>query len=865
MNFSNGCLGLIAVVVLACCHWLRAAEVTAGPKPDPEVVKLQQMEVKGQTVGADAKFADKAGTDSLVETVSGAALKNPNAQTSSDLLKDVSGVAVNKSSDGSSKVSVRGLDQRLLRITVDGQRQGGSGNALDSIPPEIVQSLEVTKSFTPDMEADAVGGVINVNTGGTVIKNAYLQGRHQLSLNSLEPRPGVRMSFSVARPFAFQAEKPNASVLVTASFDDNYKRRERISVLREWPAQMSPGPAPFAGQILPVLTLPLIESTLEHRRRTGLVTNADARLGTTTLFVRANFGRDWAQRTRNYDDTDAAAGTVVALTPTSGMFSGVRQSRRNQMQVTQRDAGNFSTGGKAETGRATIDATLGYALTHETEPRTLETGFRTDRAYRASYDISRDAFAPVFTRVDEVSPAEATSGDDPSRYRLNYLHVAHSDTRDEEASAKINVKIAGMGSSKAEDYLKFGGKVQRRHRKADTDRDVYGASGAGVAMTGLVGAPQVEMETSANRFGAVPNAGAVANLLGATPGAFVPATNETLINSRSGDYAATETVWALYGMGKMRLGERWTMLGGVRAEGTRVDSTANQMVFDAGGKLLGFAPAHGESSYAELLPGLHLRHDARPGLLFRGSVTRSLSRPNYADVVPFRTISFIDHRSRAGSPGLKPYQATNVDFSIDSYNERRGLLSFALFYKKIDHFIADAQDAVSIGGLGQFVEFRRVNGDTALAMGAELSWQSPTWELPHGLGQGSIVANYSYNHGEAHYPTRPNETFPLPDQVIYQGSVAFHLERKKLSLEWSARYKSKWWEDLIAPGFDNYLKGAWDAEVSAAYKVGKDVRITAGVTNLLNIPVRHFAGTLLRLNDVQRGGVDFSLGVQWKR
>src|SRR6185369_5433029 len=123
---------------------------------------------------------------------------------------------------------------------------------------------------------------------------------------------------------------------------------------------------------IPVLTQPLIESTLEHRQRTGLVANADARWGDTALFFRGNFGRDWASRNRDYNDTDPAAGTVLSLTPTSGVFSGVRQSRRNQQQISQRDAANFSTGGKTRMGKIDLDATASYSLTREGEPRTLE-------------------------------------------------------------------------------------------------------------------------------------------------------------------------------------------------------------------------------------------------------------------------------------------------------------------------------------------------------------------------------------------------------------------------------------------------------------------------------------------------------------
>jgi outer membrane receptor protein involved in Fe transport len=241
-----------------------------------------------------------------------------------------------------------------------------------------------------------------------------------------------------------------------------------------------------------------------------------------------------------------------------------------------------------------------------------------------------------------------------------------------------------------------------------------------------------------------------------------------------------------------------------------------------------------------------------------------MSRPNSSDIAPYRTLSFIDHRSRIGAPGLKPYLATNLDLSVDKYDDAYGLLSFAVFYKKIDHFITDSQYPVVIGNLGEFIEFSRINGEAARAMGCELSWQSQRWDLPADLGRASIEANYSFNHGEAHHRTRPGETFPLPRQVDNQGGLRIHDVRGLLSLDAGVTYRSGWWEDLIAPGMDNYIDSAWDAEVSATWQLGKNLRVTGGVNNILNRPTRHYAGDPSRLNDWQRNGVDMNLGVQWK-
>jgi hypothetical protein len=52
---------------------------------------------------------------------------------------------------------------------------------------------------------------------------------------------------------------------------------------------------------------------------------------------------------------------------------------------------------------------------------------------------------------------------------------------------------------------------------------------------------------------------------------------------------------------------------------------------------------------------------------------------------------------------------------------------------------------------------------------------------------------------------------------------------------------------VIQPGFDNYRIGAFDAELSLAWTLGKDARVTLSVANLLNEPMREYSGTRPRL------------------
>ena len=66
-------------------------------------------------------------------------------------------------------VVVRGIDPNLNQVTVDGNIVGipeaeGRRVALDTIPSDLVSAIQVVKAVTPDYDANAIGGSINLVT-----------------------------------------------------------------------------------------------------------------------------------------------------------------------------------------------------------------------------------------------------------------------------------------------------------------------------------------------------------------------------------------------------------------------------------------------------------------------------------------------------------------------------------------------------------------------------------------------------------------------------------------------------------------------------------------------------------------------------
>ena len=86
-----------------------------------------------------------------------------------DALKRVPGITMQNDQGEARNIIVRGLSPELNSVTLNGDRipsaEGDNRNVqMDLIPSDMISSIEVNKTLTPDMDADAIGGSVNLIT-----------------------------------------------------------------------------------------------------------------------------------------------------------------------------------------------------------------------------------------------------------------------------------------------------------------------------------------------------------------------------------------------------------------------------------------------------------------------------------------------------------------------------------------------------------------------------------------------------------------------------------------------------------------------------------------------------------------------------
>ncbi|HYF21056.1 MAG TPA: TonB-dependent receptor [Ramlibacter sp.] len=90
-------------------------------------------------------------------------IENLGAFSVADVLRQLPGVVVTTSADGSVDIRMRGMDRNSTQLLIDGQRtsSGRSQLPLDQLPPELVERIEVVRAPTAEFSG-ATGGTINI-------------------------------------------------------------------------------------------------------------------------------------------------------------------------------------------------------------------------------------------------------------------------------------------------------------------------------------------------------------------------------------------------------------------------------------------------------------------------------------------------------------------------------------------------------------------------------------------------------------------------------------------------------------------------------------------------------------------------------
>jgi TonB-dependent receptor len=242
--------------------------------------------------------------------------------------------------------------------------------------------------------------------------------------------------------------------------------------------------------------------------------------------------------------------------------------------------------------------------------------------------------------------------------------------------------------------------------------------------------------------------------------------NRHVSNSERYDFDGRETFAAGYAMGTFNIGPRLKVFGGVRYEHYNMNYKANfvYVTHSVDGVCLLFDTLNTvDRNDDDLLPNAQLRYSITDWADLRLAYTQSLSRPDYQAILP--NIYFEPGASaQAGNTKLKPTLSKNYDVGLSFHNNNLGLFTVGGFYKNLDNvFFSTSIYYQNLGlydvsfpdsSLWMALGVQAPNKSTQISTfvnnnhpahirGIELEWQTRFWYLPAPFDAFVLNINYT--------------------------------------------------------------------------------------------------------------------------
>ncbi len=133
------------------------------------VVQGKTIVITGQAVGQAAAINQQITSNTVVNVISEEKIRELPDANAAEAMGRLPGVSIRRSGGEANKVVLRGLSDKYSTITVDGVRiaptdENARGVDLSTVSQSSLAGIELFKALTPDKDADAIAGSINLVT-----------------------------------------------------------------------------------------------------------------------------------------------------------------------------------------------------------------------------------------------------------------------------------------------------------------------------------------------------------------------------------------------------------------------------------------------------------------------------------------------------------------------------------------------------------------------------------------------------------------------------------------------------------------------------------------------------------------------------
>ena len=783
-----------------------------------------------------------------------------------DALKRVPGIAMQNDQGEARNIVVRGLASELNSVTLNGNRipsaEGDNRKVqMDVIPSDMIQTIEVNKTLTPDMDADAIGGSVDLVTRAAA-------GGQRISLTLLGGYNPIRTGATGSGSFVYGNRFFNdrLGVVLSASYMNKDYGSDNIEAV--W--------AQDDGGNVYVEEMDIRKYDVQRIRRSATL-NIDWKIdsrNTIAADLMYNWRDDREARYRTqfkdiepvYDGSTITGyeGTVVRET------KGGIDDRRNRTRrlEDQRVQSYVLSGTHLLSPKVDMDWSLSYAKASE------------DRPHERYIEYVQEGLSMNEDLADTRLPYVDAPGQNYSDFVFDKLTEQHDYTQEEEYAAKVNLRMPLSVVREQKGRLRVGLSARWKNKRRSNDFYEYVPTGSMPVLSDMEHVVYDRPLVQGDRYvpGMFVSSGYIGNVDLYNPSLFTPEADPS--EYMAGNYDAGERILAGY----LRWGQNITndlmFIAGVRVENTDLDYRGNYILdedYDNADE------RHNRNNYTNVLPGLTLKYDLNDRTVLRAAFTTALARPNYYALVPYVDIQREKREITAGNPNLKATYSYNFDLLGEYYSKSVGIVSGGFFYKRLDNFIfnyldidytaekfaADFPGFTNPIGAGEVWEYLRpMNGRSVDMFGFEVALQRKLDFLPgRFLRNFGVMLNYTFTHsvtrGIYNEDGEERTNVSLPGTAPHMVNASLSWENSRLSVRVSLNYTAGYLAEVASEAFgDRYYDGQLFLDANASYRFGKYVRVFFEANNLTNQPLRYYQGIRSRMAQLEYYKGTFNLGIK---
>lgn len=841
---------------------------------NPVSTKLDQVEVKSSAEGQVKAMLDQKNAVNIKNVVSSEQIEQFPDMNAAEVIQRIPGITLQRDQGEGRYVQLRGTPPELTNFSINGEQiPSPEGDVryvgLDIVSADQIEVIEVTKVLTPDMDGDGIGGTVNIITKTAKSEIPEIKASVAGGYNHLRKTDNYQLQFAYGQRLNKFGFNLNSSYYLNNQGSDNMEFKY--------------AKAPFWGSTQEGeenYHVQYREFQLRHyditRQRIGLSATFDYQFSDRSMiYLRGmynSFSDDERRRRLLYDLDDAISEEYY-------LYGGIDRDVRDRIK--KQELSSVNMGGKHNLGFLAIDYEAAYSLASEIQPNRIEAVFdNTGQAITMKWDRSD----PDWPRVYFPEPRDSVNATSYDTYEFEELLFEDREIIDQNITTKINFEIPfTLALNKG--YFKFGGKYRNKEKERDVNAREYGGyftdsrtyPGEGPEISLLTFTDDFTETNLLNHGYAVdyiPDPAKMRNFFEFYQQFFILDRTETKNKTYGTDYKAREDIYALFGMFRYDI-NNLMILGGLRYEKTVINYEGRRVVVDWRNNFQELDTLTDKNRIHEfLLPNFQLRYKIRDNSNIRLSYTQTFARPNFEDVLPYRSVD--GKEVNYGNAELNYPISSNADLLIERYISEGGIFSGGIFYKQIKDFVfyfkRFAREGEHTGSFSPREITKAINGNKAEVYGAEVQTQFKFYFLPGFLSNFGFFGNYTFTYSEAFINKRfpanitdavvifgedslgtfssiwEEEEITLPGQAKHTTNLAIFFDSKRLYSKITANYHDAFLHTLGAdPDLDEYYASAWHLDFTAHYSITEHLKLFTDIVNLTNAPLKFYLGTPDRL------------------